>query len=643
MNNLDVPPPHSTDGPLINWHYFLMIGKRHYLLFLAVCLPIVGLTVLYLLLAPSLYESTAVVQVEQRAQRAIQPIDVQSTGDDLTSEDSVKTIEQNMQSYDVFDAVVSNPQFADDPNFLVGYSGKVDPPPVADLADWLRSNTKIAVRRGTRLIDVTVAHRVPEMAQALAQSIVDSFILVGGQAQTTAQQTALKLLSTESAGIKQNLQTAEDSLETYKDLLDLKKRIDDQQSVIDGLKERYREKHPQMIQARALLAELDVEFDKEFQNTVANPSIVAAAPLDDKVAAASLDDRVSNELKLVEARSEVLQIEIDTESTLFNNVLKQMREASVIQDSVATEIRLVDPPALSSKPAEPKKAIIFFLGLAMGVFLGLGTVVVVHTIESTIDTPMEAETALGLPVLGTILRASSKKSSLADDLVMVTDPGGATAEGFRSLRAVINLLGKSSEHRMILFTSALPGEGKTYVSCNYAFSLAQTGLRTLLVDTDLRRPEVHNRLKLENTIGLVELITQDLALSQSVHTNVAKNLDVLTAGGTCPNPAELLAGSGFKEVLTKVLANYDRIVFDSGPVNLVSDCLLVAPHVNLVCLVIRAGSTSRQAPRHAISLLRRASKEPSGIILNALSPGSDRLHLGYKGRSGVGSYGNVYS
>src|SRR5271155_5242250 len=100
MNNLDPLPHHSTDGPLINWHYLLLIGKRHYRLFLAVCLPVVGLTVLYLLLTHPMYESTASVQVEQRAQRAIQPLDIQPTGDDLTSEDSVKTIEQNMQSYD---------------------------------------------------------------------------------------------------------------------------------------------------------------------------------------------------------------------------------------------------------------------------------------------------------------------------------------------------------------------------------------------------------------------------------------------------------------------------------------------------------------------------------------------------------------
>jgi capsular exopolysaccharide synthesis family protein len=199
------------------------------------------------------------------------------------------------------------------------------------------------------------------------------------------------------------------------------------------------------------------------------------------------------------------------------------------------------------------------------------------------------------------------------------------------LRTVIDLLGKAAEHRTIVFTSALPGEGKTFVSCNYALVLAQAGLKTLLVDTDLRRPAVHSRFHLENKIGFLEVVTRDLNLTQAVHQNVAQNLDVLSAGGRCPNPAELLAGSGFKDVLTKALASYDRVVFDASPVNLVSDALLIAPYLDTVCLVIRAAGTERQAPLHAVSLLRRGQKEPSGIILNALPPWSDRLYLGYKG------------
>jgi polysaccharide biosynthesis transport protein len=657
MSNFETSTSSASDGQLVNWNYLWVVAVRHYRLFLWVFIPIILLTIGYLVITKPLYESTAVVQVNQREHSAIDVATSPDDTQDLTSEDSVKTIEQNMQSYDLFEAVVRLPEVANDPDFRVGYSGDGTP---AELADWLRDNTTIALRHGTRLIDVSVYHRVPRMAQKLAEALVVTYVTVGNQLQSNEQQSSVKLLSSESSGVKGSLQAAEQSLETYKDLLDLKTRIDTQQATVDQLKERYREKHPQMIEARALLAQLNHEFDDEFQKTVANPvNRAATAFVNDPND--GFEDRVSAETRYVQARAQVLQKEVDTESDLFNSLLKQENDASVGEDATATPVELVEPPQLSNKPAKPKKSIILLLGFSMATFLGIGAVLGVRVLDSTIDTPMEAEAALGLPVIGTILRASGKKSKekdstagaparlavnpggLPDELVVMTDAGSATAEGFRSLRAVINLLGKPAENRTILFTSALPGEGKTYVSCNYALSLSMTGVRTLLIDTDLRRPAVHERIKIDNKVGLVELLTQDAAeLSQVVHAKVAKNFDVLTAGGPCNNPAELLAGNGFRLVLAKALASYDRIVVDTGPVNLVSDCLLVAPEVSMVCFVLRAGSTARQAPKHAINLLRRAQKEPTGIILNAIPPGGDRLYLGYKGRGGTGSYGNVY-
>ena len=665
MSNSNLPALAANDGPLVNWQYVLMMATRHYKLFFAIFIPVVGLTVGYLLVTKPLYESTATVQVQSHLQSAIQVTAADTNpADALTSDDAMKTIEQNMQSYDLFTAVVKDPDIANDPDFLIGYNGRSNPPTPGDLADWLRDNSKIALRHGSRLIDITVFHRIPAMSQKLAMAIVNDYISLGAQNRNTGNKMAAQLLDTESKNVKDKLQNAEQSLETYKDLLALAIRIDTQRATVDSLRERYREKHPQMIQARALMAELNQEFDDQFQITVKNPVNQSAVQFDPTLAKAAIDDRVTAEVQYVQARTQVLQKEVDTDSQLLNNLLKQQGDALVSSEDTATAITLANPPQLPTKPSKPKKTIILLLGVSMATFLGIGDIIGVRAIDSTIDTPMEAEAALGLPVIGTILRASPKKKGaapsgtvtpprsssvssggppLSEEMVVATDPGSATAEGFRSLRAVVNLLGKPADNRTILFTSALPGEGKTYVSCNYALSLAMTGVRTLLIDSDLRRPAVHERLKLDNRVGLVEILNQEVPLNQVVHAKVSKNFDVLTAGGPCNNPAELLAGDGFRQLLIHALTLYDRIVVDTGPVNLVSDCLLVAPEVNMVCFVLRAGSTARQAPKHAIALLRRAQKEPTGIILNAIPPGGDKIYLGYKGRAGVGSYGNVYN
>ena len=665
MSNSNLPALAANDGPLVNWQYVWMMATRHYKLFFAIFIPVVGLTVGYLLVTKPLYESTATVQVQSHLQSAIQVTAADTNpADALTSDDAMKTIEQNMQSYDLFTAVVKDPDIANDPDFLIGYNGRSNPPTPGDLADWLRDNSKIALRHGSRLIDITVFHRIPAMSQKLAMAIVNDYISLGAQNRNTGNKMAAQLLDTESKNVKDKLQNAEQSLETYKDLLALAIRIDTQRATVDSLRERYREKHPQMIQARALMAELNQEFDDQFQITVKNPVNQSAVQFDPTLAKAAIDDRVTAEVQYVQARTQVLQKEVDTDSQLLNNLLKQQGDALVSSEDTATAITLANPPQLPTKPSKPKKTIILLLGVSMATFLGIGAIIGVRAIDSTIDTPMEAEAALGLPVIGTILRASPKKKGaapsgtvtpprsssvssggppLSEEMVVATDPGSATAEGFRSLRAVVNLLGKPADNRTILFTSALPGEGKTYVSCNYALSLAMTGVRTLLIDSDLRRPAVHERLKLDNRIGLVEILNQEVPLNQVVHAKVSKNFDVLTAGGPCNNPAELLAGDGFRQLLIHALTLYDRIVVDTGPVNLVSDCLLIAPEVNMVCFVLRAGSTARQAPKHAIALLRRAQKEPTGIILNAIPPGGDKIYLGYKGRAGVGSYGNVYN
>jgi len=127
-----------------------------------------------------------------------------------------------------------------------------------------------------------------------------------------------------------------------------------------------------------------------------------------------------------------------------------------------------------------------------------------------------------------------------------------------------------------------------------------------------------------------------------VHAGIAENLHVLTSGSKCPNPAELLAGPRFKKFVAQTIPQYDRIVFDSSPVNLVSDSLLVAAYFDSVYLVVRAISTPLQAPQHALMLLRRAHKEPVGLILNAVPRDSDRLYRGYNTKDAE-AYGQVYS
>jgi Mrp family chromosome partitioning ATPase len=127
------------------------------------------------------------------------------------------------------------------------------------------------------------------------------------------------------------------------------------------------------------------------------------------------------------------------------------------------------------------------------------------------------------------------------------------------------------------------------------------------------------------------MVTQGLKLEDAVYHDVDKNLDVLTSGIRCPNPAELLSGTGFREVLAAALISYERVVVDCSPINLVSDSLLIASYLHSVCLVVRAAETNRRDALHALSLLERADIKLSGVVLNAVPPWSERLYPHYLG------------
>jgi capsular exopolysaccharide synthesis family protein len=555
--------------------------------------------------------------------------------------------------------VAADPSVTSDPNFLEGFPSSARPVDPTDLARWIQGHTHVQQRHGTRLIDVGFEHRDPVVTQKTVRALINAFFLENAKAQAATEQADASFLVTQSAQVKASLQKSENSLQIYKDALLLKDRIEDQQRVIDALRQRYREKHPQLIQARALMADLMSTFDREFQKVVKGNTSEGAywAGNSTEINDAPAADKTDVELKLVEARANVLQMEVDTESALYDSVLKQHGTADVSSAAVATQVRVSQEPDLPMKPAKPRKTLTLAIGTLLGLLVGAAAVFGANALDSTIKTMVEAEELLGAPVLGAIPLFTNEEKTQGPprspesrragmigargELIVQTDPGSGAAEGFRSLRAAIGLLGKSKEHRSVLFTSALPDEGKTFVSCNYALAVSQIGLKTLLIDTDLRRPSVHRVFNLQNKNGFVEMVTQGLKLEDAVYRDVAKNLDVLTSGARCPNPAELLSGSGFNEVLTTAMKTYERVIIDCSPINLVSDSLLIASSINSVCLVIRAAETNRRDALHAFTLLQRADIKLSGIVLNAVPPWTERLYPHYLGEKSA-KYRDAY-
>ena len=227
---------------------------------------------------------------------------------------------------------------------------------------------------------------------------------------------------------------------------------------------------------------------------------------------------------------------------------------------------------------------------------------------------------------------------------MAEAPEGPTAEAFRNLRAALSLLGPEVERKVFLFTSALPTEGKSFSSANYALALAQQGHRVLLIDGDLRRPSLHKifryegdaapEQKEEESRGIVDYLIGEVDLQaatrpvyasdvdpdgnsfterNTIRTAMGGQLSVLAGGQRAPNPAELLSGPTFGQLVAEASRLFDRVVIDSAPVLAVSDTLLMTPHIQTVCMVVRAAKTPRNAVRRALSLIIGAGGHPAGL------------------------------
>ncbi len=291
------------------------------------------------------------------------------------------------------------------------------------------------------------------------------------------------------------------------------------------------------------------------------------------------------------------------------------------------------------------------LGLVGGVLAALG----LDALDTSIRTVDMAEAILGLPVLGAICvgaeqrqlakqRRKARSSSDAEEassILMLAQPGSPEAEHFRSLRA---RTATAEAGKITLFTSAVPQEGKTFCCVNYAVAAVQSGQKTLLMNTDLRQPRLQEELELDRDApGISEWVDGQAELGEICQSTVLEDLDFVGTGKASSNPAELLAGKRFQELIDKLAPKYDRVIIDTAPIISVSDALGYLSLVDSVLLVVRAGKTPRGVILRALNELENAQASPLGVVLNFLprssGHGTDPYYY-YYAASGV--YGEAY-
>ncbi len=205
---------------------------------------------------------------------------------------------------------------------------------------------------------------------------------------------------------------------------------------------------------------------------------------------------------------------------------------------------------------------------------------------------------------------------MSNNLVMLTDKTSVSAEAYRTLRTNIEFSSIDKKLKVITITSSAPAEGKTTVAANIAISFAENGKKTLLLDSDLRRPTIHKRFKLPNSVGFVNIIVGNASKEDAIQKNIVRNLDILTSGIIPPNPSELIGSNKNKNLLESLKEEYDVIILDSPPLLAVTDAQILTTISDGTIIVVKHGSTKKDELERSKELLEKVQGNILGVVLN---------------------------
>ncbi len=260
------------------------------------------------------------------------------------------------------------------------------------------------------------------------------------------------------------------------------------------------------------------------------------------------------------------------------------------------------------------------LALFTGLLLGLGLAFLVDYLDSTLKTRDEMARAYDTTVIGEIARATSVGEE-ERGIFYFDQPDSAAAEGFRNLRTNLQFLNLEGDTKVLMVTSASPGEGKTSVAVNLAAALSEMNKRVLVVEADLRKPVLSRFLAKKPDKGITDVLMGSVAPEDAVTPAGNENLAVLTAGVIPPNPAEIVSSHAMQELLARLSRDYDFVLVDAPPVLAASDAVAMASMMDGVILVASHGKANRDEARHTVELLSKVETRVLGVVINNVEPG----------------------
>jgi succinoglycan biosynthesis transport protein ExoP len=685
----------------IDWReYFHAVVDRLWLVIL--CMVVAGIYAAYSLsTVETVYRARSVLFIEQEKAKIIAAQEVRDEA--IRSVDMINTVVDLLRSYTFAQRVATSLKLDQDPRFLSAARIPARDANIERVSGALNSMVSSVYRPQTRLIDVNIVTSDPNLSVKLANSYADEYIRYVNDRRADASKSATQFLLEERDRLQEKMRVSEEKMQSFRErekaasienmlaaaqsqLSDINatqaaiqqriRQIDSDLAVIRANKDdidqllslpsvasepkvvqftesmrarerelalisnRYRAKHPTYIQIKTQIDLTQKDLNKVLYD--------AGGLLETTRKRLELQEneltiaRDKAEKKLLDVTAKTVEYnylkrELETDQALYNSVLSRFKEVDLTKQLTESPVRIHEK-AVGAMPIRPSATKQWLQNLLAGLAVGIGLSIALFMLDTSIKTVDQIEQITGVNVIAAIPKLSL--SSRASVLVANEERSGIVAESFRSLRASLTLHRLNENARTFLFSSSMPSEGKTFCSSNFAVTLAQQGFNTLFIDADLRKPGGSSVFYGENRKpGLSEVLMQSCSMKNAIMASHVDNLQVLTAGGRAPNPSELLTYENIQRVLTEALSKYDRVVVDSAPLLAVSDTLLIAPHIDLCTLVVRAFATPRKMVIRALKSLEETKTEPAGMILNFLPSGRGGYYAYYYSGKYYGSYG----
>lgn len=488
----------------------------------------------------------------------------------------------------------------------------------------------------TDIIQITVTYPNPELAASIANYTAEEFIKVDMLESSRSARSLRQFIEKQLAHFTDVLKKTEEQIRSFRAAgrafgiaAGLDQRLNDLEKERNLLLKQFTEKHPDVIK------------------------------VDDQIGA--IRDRIKK-LPADEIELARLQRELEISDRAYRTMKEKYEQARLNEAEQVSELSIVDLATVPSNPISPNKNLNKLLGMIVGIMVGVILGFVLESFDTSIGTIEDVERTIHLPVIGIVPYFNPRVkpgpwwridkrvvdffgqrmdvSPSPASLIMNQDSFSTLSESYRILRTFIEFIveKKRGEGKVFLITSTGPQEGKTLTSCNLAISLAQAGKKTLLVDTDLRRPMVHRLFGLKRAPGLADILLGtasledvrrtmgDILVGESTHwdnvitTKMLDRLEIVATGTSTPTPAELLGSETMKRIITEARLRYEYIILDAPPVLPVTDARTLGPLSDATFFVYRAGKTARRALMRAKDELELAGVTVKGIILNHATP-----------------------